>query len=455
MQRHSFTQLAFVIALTLSFVGCDGGNKAKLADAPIASDANSGADAATGAHGLATIVVYDQLGQLAIGAPVVFIDSQQTQTTTTDGNGSASADVVAGASVSVVLPPISTNAPTLVQTIDGVQPQDQITLGAPALTGASDGQFTINFTPTTSAGSYSAFTSCGVVVGSASPIVFPMDSSCATSSTDVIVTAVDGETNLGFLAKTAVPFTPGASVTLAGAFTAEPTFTASYTDAANETQLALSRAVPNEWGDSNGGVATPTGGQAMIARPVTTGTTALVSTLATRGGATQSIFEDVDGTSLTYSLDVESRLLPWLGEPTFDVATSTIEIPVTADNTSGDAPDLFVAEVSYTRAAQGSGSAQSFDWIVYGPTPGNVILPALPAAAGDVNPIAGDVAGDAAALSVEEASVTGYGQARLTPWTLAFLVQTNLLPAQLATANGLATSPMRVASTSHPIVSGI
>ena len=120
--------------------------------------------------------------------------------------------------------------------------------------------------------------------------------------------------------------------------------------------------------------------------------------------------QKIPGNGLTYGMDVGMTLLPFIGNPTFDAASQKIMVPIDTVGTTTDAPDLFYADVTYRRTV--NSVTTTYAWIVFGPAPGDVTLPALPAEVGDVMPQATDTITGSFAGMLESDAVAGWDAAR-------------------------------------------
>lgn len=410
-----------------------------LADAPATGDGARGRGDATGMdaapdHGPVTIRVLDPKGggSVSVGVSVVFVDSAGTQTVATNGSGEATADVHAGASATSVAA-VATGFQ--LQTITELQPGDTAVLGTKTVATTPGTPLTVTV-PTIPGGdlgvSYEAFGPCGqsTIVhetpGAGPPptqlaVQATLTPDCTASPALLVAHAFDANGSRGFVVQPATTLSPPATAAITGAYTAGTSLVGTYSnlDDATITSVGMSRSAPDAHGFSfaqnqvhqPGVVDTLT-----TIGPTLTGTVVVQTALASAAG-NQVIRELVDGAAATYTFDGHARMLPFIGRPAFDVASETLHVPVSATGTSSDAPDLFRVVVGYSRATVvgGTSTTTTFAWTVYGPTPGDITLPAIPTAVGDVMPQAGDKVPIVLAQSLELDSVAGYAQARLAP----------------------------------------
>ncbi len=415
-----------------------------LADAPATSDGARGDATGTDAapdHGPVTIRVLDPKGggSPSVGVSVVFVDSAGTQTVATNGSGDAVADVHAGASATSVAA-VATGFQ--MQTITALQPGDTAVIGTktPVTTPARPLTVTV---PTIAGGdpniSYEAFGPCGVSTvvhetpGAGPPptqlaVQATLTPDCTASPALLVAHAFDASGSRGFVVQPQTTISPPATAAIIGAYTAGTSLVGTYAnlDDATITNVGMSRIAPDGHGfafaqnqlHESGVTDTLT-----TIGPTLTGPVVAQTTLASAAG-TQVVRELVDGAATTYAFDGHVRMLPFIGRPSFDLASVTVHVPVSSTGTSTDAPDLFRVAVGYSRTAVvgGSSTTTTFAWTVYGPTPGDVTLPTIPMAIGDVMPHDGDKVPTVLAQSLELDTVAGHTQARRQPIETANLV---------------------------------
>jgi hypothetical protein len=384
-------------------------------------DGGSTDDAAPDAptHGMVRVQVFDpnNTGVVVTGIPVVFVDPDGTQVghPVTDQDGVASAEVHAGASATAVIP---IEDGTELITLLGLKPGDDIILGPRRGTRTDAGNFTVSFATYPGATSYTVFGPCGGTGSTASPIVLSMYSDCKQDTMDLLVVAYDANSNpLASLTKTGVTFAAGGSTAVTGTYQGVSNFTASYTNIpVAVTNIDFTRELPDNNGFMQGASGVPASGTYSASIPAPQGGSArVVTNFESTIDAQQTIEQAIQGSALTYGMDVGATLLPWLGMPALDVANHKISVPIDATGTSGDMPDVFFAEASYSRTVDTM--THTYQWLVLGPTPGDMVLPTMPAEVGDVMPKPDDANPFAAAFSIESDDIDGYDAIRQDIYT--------------------------------------
>ena len=397
-----------------------------LADAPPGgSDDAHPTDGA--AAGLVTITALAQTFPTMplVGAQVVFTDSKGSQRAVTDATGTASARVEDGATVTVVSSFGNSTQPFL-ETVYGVKNGDKIKLGVDR--DFSDaGSFTVKFAPTPGVSDYQVYGPCGESsvsnpTGGPLSVDLAFQADCKQDPMELVVVGTDPQTGLPSVSqdKTGVPFVAGGSATLTGGFKAIITLDANFTNGRDDAAVNLSRFAPDTRGFGSSANAPIGDGTAKlsVAGPATS-TAFVIAGIDRTGFGSQSLFQRIAGDATTYSLDIAGSVLPWLGAIAFDPATRTIKVPVTTEGSKGDAPDLFACEVGYARASPTPGGAQTqLTWLIVTATPGDVVLPTLPADLAGLAPLAGDATGQADCISVESDQLASYDSARQDPFTV-------------------------------------
>jgi hypothetical protein len=373
-------------------------------------------------HGLVRITIYDpaDTGAVVTGVPVVFVEADDTLVghPVTDSMGVVTADVHAGASATLV---ITTGNTTQLETLLGLKPGDDIILGPRRGESTDAGTFTVSFPAYPGAGSYVVYGPCGSTSTTALSAVLLMQSNCKLDTMDLLVVATDASgTPLASLSKGSVTFQAGGSTAVSGTYQSMPQLTASYTNIpATVSSIDVQRSVPDDYGFSDDRSATPMNGtfSAMLRAPQ--GSKALITTSVTNtaNSGRQTIQQLIAGNALTHGMDVAMTLLPWIGVPSFDLATHKLTVPVDPLATSGDAPDVFFANAQYTRGTDPN-TQQHFDWLVIGPAPGDVTMPTLPMEVGDVMPKTTDTGSSGLAVSAESDALSGYDVIRQDVFTL-------------------------------------
>jgi hypothetical protein len=308
---------------------------------------------------------------------------------------------------------ITTQGSTQMTTLLGLKPGDDIILGPRRGTPTGAGNFTVSFATYPGATNYTVYGPCGGTNSTASPVVLPMQSDCKQDTMDLFVVAYDANGNpLASLTKTGVTFAAGGSTAITGTYQGVSNFTASYTNVpAVVTEINYTRQLPDDFGFTRGGGGAPSGGTYSSSAPAVQGQAAIVLTsISTASGAEQTLQQSIQGNALTYGRDVGATLLPWLGSPMVDFASHKVTVAVDPTGTSGDLPDVFAVQTSYSRTVDQT--TQRFGWIALGPTPGDIVLPTMPPEVGDVMPKDGDILQTALAISLESDAIDSYDTIR-------------------------------------------
>jgi hypothetical protein len=371
------------------------------------------------------------------GQHVIFIDTDATQTdVTTDGNGDAQASVFPGASVHVICHRLSTSAPPaidyLVATIEAVEPGDQLVVNEGAMvTGRQSadptlvGTFTVTYPSYASGAGYWVYNPCQPAASGSTTAVLTITAGCMQPTMDLVAVALNGNTPVAYAEATNVAFTPSGSTAIAGPWHAlasvtetvsnAPAFCANTSDPNYPCGFEANRYIPGLHGLFTNGIP-GTAVQTALAQYAKAQT--IVTTANTQ---TQTIMQNIDGTLTTYALDLGATLLPWLcttesascppgtpaccvaAAPSFDATNARLTLSV-----SGTQPiDIFEVDVTYVRA-----NTTVFIWRVFGPIAGDVQLPSLPVADGDVTPRTGDKQSFTHAMVGESDAIAGWRPAR-------------------------------------------
>ncbi len=300
------------------------------------------------------------------GATVVFIDDNGTQSVPTDANGVAQAAVLAGGSVTSVR---FSGGVAFVTSVLAVQPGDSIALGLPGQDLGSPGTVNASFDTTSpSSDGYTISTACGVTQGATSPITVMLYNDCAHNPLELVLEGSPGGVP-SFAIASGIAFISGETVAVP-AMTAEPTFTSMLSGIPATAVATMSRT--SDYATSSAAITTGT--SATVSFPGVVGSTAYFRGDFTAPSGAQSVYFQAAPTSPQYNLDVGDTLLPWIAAPTVDQGTGAISAALTTAGTSGDAPDVAIASLSFI-----TGGSTSVEWTVYGPDPTMLALPALPA----------------------------------------------------------------------------
>ncbi|HEX8113132.1 MAG TPA: hypothetical protein VF516_35625 [Kofleriaceae bacterium] len=417
MGRFTLLCLGFVIVSACGSVKDVG----HLPDAPPAGDA--GTDAVTRGTVRVTVLDPSNTGAPAVGANVVFLDPDGTlvKRVATDTTGKAQADVLPGASVASVA--LQNNA-YQIQAVLAVRPGDDLILGVKNADTTSIGTFTVSFPAYTvvTPASYTVAGACGTASSFPPPaggpppasVTMTFNNSCKLDTMEIVVQANDGNGNpLAVLDKTGVALLLNGSTTLSGAYQSPRNFTASYTNVNSlVTSMSTTRRVPDAFGlSASASASNPTATQVLTLTGAV-GSGARVETQLISGSRSiQLVRQTIAGTAASYGLDLGATLLPWLGTPTFDVASGKILLPTDTTGTTTATPDLLELLMSYQRTDPVTGITTTFSWTIFSPVAGDITLPSLPPEAGNVMPTASDAV-TARAVMVESDGIANYDAIR-------------------------------------------
>ena len=179
----------------------------------------------------------------------------------------------------------------------------------------------------------------------------------------------------------------------------------------------MSRFVPDEYGFATETGGSPSAGALSLVLTGPQGADARISSRVINGRLINNVEQKIAGNALTYGLDVGGTLLPWLDQPTFDLPTRKLTVPVITTGTTADKPDLFYAEVTYSRTV--GTTTSDFLWLVFAEAPADITLPELPAEVGDLMPKAGDSIGGVFASMFEADTLTSWDAVRADVYTAA------------------------------------
>jgi hypothetical protein len=385
-------------------------------------DGSNSIDSATvdaNAHGIVKVTVLDPqgTGAPAAGIPVVFVNpsGELVARMSTDTNGHAQADVLQGANVTAVWQP--NPGDYQLQTVFEVKPGDDITLGQVNQSSTDAGKFTVNFTPTGGVGDYFyVYGPCGSSQGVNGTATLYMMTNCQQPVMDLTVYAYNSlGTSLGYVEKANVAFVNGGSATMPSTWQSFINFSAQYSNITTRvTSINMNRYAPDSQQYSSGDGNTVSGTTlSLTTTGPATATAQIESRMSDANGSQQQIRQKINGNATTYGLDVGGKLLGWLSAPILHVDTGVLEIPVDTAGTSGDAPDVFIAQTRFSHPTIDAGTATNVLWIVFAPRPGNITLPKMPVEVGPVNPQAGDTTSnfDLAAMADSDA-IDGYDAIR-------------------------------------------
>lgn len=331
-------------------MACGGGNEDDIPDAATSPDANA-------ANVQVTVIDLDGSAASGVGVVVSAPDGTIGDRALADNTGHASVFVHAGDSVTAAYTtPFST---TSLETVAGVQPGDDLVLGAYARTSA--GMFKLVYPAAPGNGQYLVYGPCaGGNAGNATTVMLPMSAECIDSSSELLVVAVN--TNQYLVAEN-VTITSGGAYTFPGPWLdLTGTLEGDYTNLPNDvTGVQMFSRIPTAQGFSTGSGGAPTGGAVTLgAFTPGVGDVDVTSAFSSSGGGNRTVSRQTDPVG-PYLFD-GSTLMPALATPSFDVATETMTVD------SAGTPDVVIAGLSYG----------AVEWYLVEPAGGAIVLPALP-----------------------------------------------------------------------------
>ncbi len=395
MRRTSLASVALLAGLA----GC--GEVVTLADAApdaVVYDANTTPDVAVA--GTVKVTVYDN-GAPAANVPVVFLnaDGSVVLSTKSSGTGTAMAEMVAGGSVTAVVP---RGANFQLTTVLDVAPGDDIAVGPEANDTANAGNFTVTDIPAAYSGySTTVYGPCGStgLPANATSATLPLTNNCKDSSTDLLIVQRSGDATYSIL-KPNVMFRGGQSASVTGQ---EWRYDSPMTASIIGMPIDLTSAsIERTTGPSSGfrETATFTVGQATgaVSVPSPQATSAFMTVSLGRTDGQLQQRERIAGQSHTYGVDA-TTLLPWMSAVAIDLGAGK----VTWSQPTPGGGDIMAVIVGYKRATV------NYTWIVFGPASlSELTLPTLPADAGEVNPAGTDANGAASVYRLDLETAPGY-----------------------------------------------
>ena len=331
-------------------------------------------DAPDAARGTVSVQVVDLINAAAPvpGARVLISDPDGSifAIVTADANGRATGQVLPGGSVSVLpMPPLF----PMVETVLDAQPGDHLIMGRTShripSTQTSAGTLTAEFSTYPGNAGYSLYTSCGdseYVV--ASPASVSLEAGCTSTSALVVARGLDGP--LASVWVDPQPVADGTSMTMPPAWMAVGQFTANlFHVRAGLRDAYVRRSTGPAFAD--GEVVTsqavaPAPGDLAITVPLLAAPAALVEVVIDDDvGHSQMSGATLDATAQSFDLDLATDLLPWLGLVQFDPGSGMLHENVV------DLPPAAVVETDIH-------GLDGQEWVVFGPTAQDVLLPTLP-----------------------------------------------------------------------------
>lgn len=342
---------------------------------------------------MVTVQVLDTGGPLA-GVPVYFLDGlgAQVAMAPTDALGQAHAVMPTGGSVTAVM--ADTGFGDRLATALGVLPGDTIYVRARG--GGTDMLIDLTVPADGTNGHYRVDTTCGsadVLTEVGTTATFQVQLFGCGATTDFKVSADNGDGGpVSTFIATNVAISDAAAVTLTGTYARDVDVTQSYSNLPASVSFltgerALVAARGGMWTTSFGLDVVGGAASGTLAVPVVgaTGPTLVAITRVNRNlGPSESLVlaHPADG---DYTLDAAGALLPsFTANAQFDIASHTL---AWTEDATGATADLTFASLQVNRSLL----KQSWTWDVVAPHAAtSILLPVLPGAAADYNPIATD-----------------------------------------------------------------
>jgi|JI10StandDraft_1071094.scaffolds.fasta_scaffold11255_7 hypothetical protein len=377
----------------LILAACDDGGGAIVDAATIDTPMNDCGCVGDTPDPMVTVQVLDTAGPRA-GVPVYFLDGlgAQVAMAATDASGQAHATMPSGGSVTAVM--TDTSFGDHLATALGVLPGDTIYMRAPG--GGTDMLIDLTVPANGTNGHYMVDTTCGsadVLTEVGTTATFQVQLVGCGATTDFKISADNGDGGpISTFIATNVAVSDAAAVTLTGTYAADVAVTQSYSNLPPTVSFVSGeRAVIGTRGamwatgfglDVVGGAASGTLDVPVLGA---TGPALVAITTVNRnlGPSRSQVFaHPADG---DYTLDATGALLPaFVAAAEFDIATHTL---AWTEDPAGPTADLTFASLQVNRSLL----KQSWTWDVVAPHAATaVVLPALPGAAADFNPVATD-----------------------------------------------------------------
>ena len=348
------------IVVLLGLVACSAPRQSSVSDAATSRDAARDASRDSTPGGVVTVTVTSRtdFDRVVPGAPVVFVDTDQSVTYVhADSLGVAQATVHAGASVTVIYDQNTVEY----QTVLDVQPGDQLVFGHG--TSVDVPPITVTFTAYPGAGvTYTLQSACGTsTVSPGTTTVTPFACFAPVTNTDAYVAAYVNNKVVATAAVHGVDLQQ--PIVIPNVWTAATSLNLSYTGAPGRI-TAMFQDAP-EYFSTQTDLQTSYMGTLNV--PVD-GTKQYVRTDFEIGSVYESIWETLTPGTSSYHLDVASHVLPEV-HVTYDPTSRTIAPTGTATLPNS----LLLYSVDW--GVPGSPQA----WEVFTHTLGPVVLPELPA----------------------------------------------------------------------------
>lgn len=386
------------LVVCLGLVACSTPSRSTPSDAAVTSDgAVDGIDAVPAEPVTVTVNSRSDLGVVVPGAPVVFIDPDQTVTYAhTDAAGVAQAIVKPGASVTVIYDQDEVDYRTVLD----VQPGDQLVFGTGTVVSIAPTTVTFTAYPDASA-TYLFQCSCGArpVTPGTTPLSYQL---CIgpIANTDAYVIA---SVNNAVVATAAVH---GVSldqpIVVPNVWTPATALAVSYASAPGRLTTTFQDAP--EYFSTHADLETSP--YAATLKVPADGTKQFMRTDFEVGSNPESIWEALLPGASTYHLDLSNHLLPAIGGVTYDQASRTVA--------AQGAPTIPNSLVMYSVAWGAPTNPET--WTLYTHTLAPAAFPVLPADLRDLTAFAG---GSAEMVILTTPALTNWDQVRanLAPLT--------------------------------------
>ena len=330
-------------------------------------------------RGLVTVVIYDDNGDPAAQNAVIFQDTDGTITeTTTDITGTSAVTVNQGATVTV----IQNDRGTLLQSIEGVAPNDVLTFGQPSDTGGGAFDLTLEV-PDGGEGQVETEygSACGIstVFGgfeTSVGITVPFACSSVALLSDTRA-SIDGVLDyLLYVESNVQTITADADLTIPGPWLNAPLTSLSIDNV--PSPAIVTKFDESAWSGNSSitGISLPTPSTYQAQIPLSHhlppfGDSVQVITEFTDGASGNQLFTEVANSPIT-EIDASSVLLPWIDDyATYDAVSRNVQWSSTG---SGNA-DIYFVVASYM-----DGNGDSVTWTVLAPgsATSSIEMPVLP-----------------------------------------------------------------------------
>ncbi len=387
MQRYS------LVLLTLAACGDVGIHK--LPDGPPNGDMGSNS---------ALLIHVTTLGASGYRAPsagieVVFSEpGGTTKHAPTDLDGKLAFDAPAHTDVTAVWPSGANNY--TIETIMDASPGDDLVFSGYGNDDSPIGVYNVTWPAQVGVTSY--YVSIGncpsvyVPTAGATSLAYPLPAYCLPTTEKVTISVVGyASAATYYLEQPNVSYTLGGTTSLgAGWTTPTQTFQAQLTntDPTIDSYASVYRYASTGYNSGLGGPVTTTSTPLSFATPPSAN--AVVQTQLSRNGGSccgqQDIYQRINGSSLTYNLDIGANRLPWIDLTAYDQTTRTVTTTLVGTGTIDAARvELYTRHTIPVATDASAPVSNNANWIIIAPTLATpIVLPMIPPEVADVNTVA-------------------------------------------------------------------